>query len=199
MGLWFQTDRYIDTHTDSSSEHSLHVSTYLCFTPFSTVFQLYHGGQCTYPCILVFPHQQAALHTQHSFWTTHCQLSHIELSHSWETNEYCRNWLSSNIEKNCCRSWVRSYDPLDWKPASLPRLGRSRRERHAFGKGSFVSSSLVNCWFSPCLGKWAIPGGTAIPGRPVARAEQAPDFSPVHKNQFNIEVPLWGTYQILSW
>ena len=21
-----------------------------CLTPFSTVFQLYHGGQCTYPC-----------------------------------------------------------------------------------------------------------------------------------------------------
>jgi hypothetical protein len=47
-------------------------------------------------------------------------------------------------------------------------------------------------------GKWADPGGTAIPGQPVARAEQAPDISPVSKNQFNIEVPQWGTYQILS-
>ena len=35
---------------------------------------------------------------------------------------------------------------------------------------------------------WAIPGGTAIPGRPVARAEQAPGISPVSKNQFNIVV-----------
>jgi hypothetical protein len=37
-------------------------------------------------------------------------------------------------------------------------------------------------------GEWADPGGTAIPGQPVARAEQAPDISPSSKNQFNIEV-----------
>ena len=43
-----------------------------------------------------------------------------------------------------------------------------------------------------------IPGGTAIPGQPVASAEQALDISPSCKNQFNIEVPRWGTYQILS-
>lgn len=55
---------------------------------------------------------------------------------------------------------------------------------------------LLDC-FSPG-GEWAVPGGTAIPGQPVARAEQAPDISPVLKNQFNIEVPQWGTYQILS-
>ena len=47
-------------------------------------------------------------------------------------------------------------------------------------------------------GGWATPGGTAIPGRPVARTEQAPDISPKSKNKFNIDVPLWGTYQILS-
>ena len=35
---------------------------------------------------------------------------------------------------------------------------------------------------------WAIPGGTAIPGQPVARAEQALDISPMSKNQFNIVV-----------
>lgn len=46
---------------------------------------------------------------------------------------------------------------------------------------------------------WADPGGTAIPGQPVARAEQAPDISPRSKNQFNIEAPQWGAYQILSW
>ncbi|KAH3716668.1 hypothetical protein DPMN_059394 [Dreissena polymorpha] len=48
------------------------------------------------------------------------------------------------------------------------------------------------------LVKWTDPGGTAIPGQPVTRAEQAPDISSVSKNQFNIEVPQWGTYQILS-
>ena len=47
-------------------------------------------------------------------------------------------------------------------------------------------------------GEWATPGGTAIPGQPVAKAEQAPDTSPSSKNQFNIVVPRWGTYQILS-
>ena len=52
-------------------------------------------------------------------------------------------------------------------------------------------------FFSP-RGEWAVPGGTAIPGQPVAKAEQAPDSSPSSKNQFNIEVPRWGTYQILS-
>ena len=46
--------------------------------------------------------------------------------------------------------------------------------------------------------EWADPGGTAIPGQPVAKAEQAPDTSPSSKNQFNIDVPQWGTYQILS-
>ena len=46
--------------------------------------------------------------------------------------------------------------------------------------------------------EWAGPGGTAIPGQPVAKAEQAPDTSPSSKNQFNIDVPWWGTYQILS-
>ena len=46
--------------------------------------------------------------------------------------------------------------------------------------------------------KWADPGGTAIPGRPVTEAEQAPGALSISKNQFNIVVPLWGTYQILS-
>ena len=46
--------------------------------------------------------------------------------------------------------------------------------------------------------EWAIPGRTAIPGRPVARAEQAPCISPQTKNQFNIEVAMEATYQILS-
>jgi hypothetical protein len=45
---------------------------------------------------------------------------------------------------------------------------------------------------------WADPGGTAIPGQPVEKSEQAPASSPSSKNQFNIDVPPWGTYQILS-
>ena len=44
----------------------------------------------------------------------------------------------------------------------------------------------------------AVPGGTAIPGQPVAKVEQAPTTSPSSKNQFNIVDPRWGSYQILS-
>ena len=47
-------------------------------------------------------------------------------------------------------------------------------------------------------GEWADPGGTVIPGQPVEKLEQAPKSSPKSKNQFNIKVPHWGTYQILS-
>ena len=48
-------------------------------------------------------------------------------------------------------------------------------------------------------GEWADPGDTGIPGQPVRKSEQAPASSPSAKNQFNIDVPRWGTYQILSW
>ena len=37
--------------------------------------------------------------------------------------------------------------------------------------------------------EWADPGGSAIPGQPVARTEQAPIPWPKFKNQFNIQVP----------
>ena len=48
-------------------------------------------------------------------------------------------------------------------------------------------------------GEWADPGGSAIPGQPVARTEQAPIPWPSCKNQFNIQAPQWGAFQILSW
>ena len=53
-------------------------------------------------------------------------------------------------------------------------------------------------YYSP-KGEWAVPGGTAIPGQPVGKSEQAPASSPKFKNQFNIVDPQWGSYQILSW
>ena len=55
------------------------------------------------------------------------------------------------------------------------------------------------CIFYFPIGEWADPGGSAIPGQPVARTEQAPIPWPKFKNQFNIQVPQWGTFQILSW
>ena len=63
---------------------------------------------------------------------------------------------------------------------------------------NFISSLQVMIVIINPRGEWAGPGGTAIPGQPVAKAEQAPDTSPSSKNQFNIVVPRWGTYQILS-
>ena len=52
--------------------------------------------------------------------------------------------------------------------------------------------------FNSPKGEWADPRGTAILGQPVGKSEQAPASSPSSKNQFNIEVPQWRTYQILS-
>jgi len=37
--------------------------------------------------------------------------------------------------------------------------------------------------------EWADPGGTAIPGQPVGKSEQALASSPSAKNHFNIDVP----------
>ena len=48
------------------------------------------------------------------------------------------------------------------------------------------------------VGKWADPGGTAIPGQPVTESEQAPGTLSPYKNQFNIEGNTWFPYQILS-
>ncbi|GBP42808.1 hypothetical protein EVAR_83326_1 [Eumeta japonica] len=45
---------------------------------------------------------------------------------------------------------------------------------------------------------WAIPGGTAMPGRPVTGVERAPNTPSGYKNQFNILVPRCGNFQILS-
>ena len=46
------------------------------------------------------------------------------------------------------------------------------------------------------MGKWADPGGTAIPGQPVTEPEQAPGTLSPYKNQFNIEGGTWPPYQI---
>ncbi len=67
-----------------------------------------------------------------------------------------------------------------------------RRERQEWRR-FFNCLVFITPWW-----EWADPGGTAIPGQPVEKSEQAPASSPSSKNQFNIEVPQWGTYQILS-
>jgi len=66
---------------------------------------------------------------------------------------------------------------------------------------SYQLRKLVTVEFAcspPQVVEWADPGGTAIPGQPVEKPEQAPASSPRSKNQFNIEVSTRETYQILS-
>ena len=48
------------------------------------------------------------------------------------------------------------------------------------------------------VGKWAYPGGAAVPGRPVAGPGQAPGTLAPYKNQYSIEGGTWPPYQILS-
>ena len=69
--------------------------------------------------------------------------------------------------------------------------------RQAYCLGNKGDILLLFVYFSP-RGEWAVPGGTARPGQPVEKSEQAPASSPQFKNQFNIDGPQWGPYQILS-
>ena len=57
---------------------------------------------------------------------------------------------------------------------------------------------LIGVNLMSLVGKWADPGGTAIPGQPVTESEQAPGTLSPYKNQFNIEGGTWPPYQILS-
>ena len=100
----------------------------------------------------------------------------------------------------------RSHEPINGAclshrlPASgLPRVRRKPLFLLFLHDSTLGALSVTFSGLLLVLVKWADPGGTAIPGQPVTRAEQAPDISSVSKNQFNIEVPQWGTYQILSW
>lgn len=69
------------------------------------------------------------------------------------------------------------------KEREIERSGERARKAGGGGWGVVVAAIIFDM-------KWAVPGGTAIPGQPVARAEQAPDISPLTKNQFNIVVPM---------
>ena len=64
------------------------------------------------------------------------------------------------------------------------KQGIERRERQERERKFFNCLYLITPWW-----EWADPGGTAIPGQPVEKSEQAPASSPSSKNQFNIEVP----------
>jgi len=58
--------------------------------------------------------------------------------------------------------------------------------------------TLTGCCFLHSRVEWAVSGGTARPEQPVEEYEQAQVSLPQFKNQFNIDGPRWGPYQILS-
>ena len=70
-----------------------------CLTPLSTVFQLYRGGQCTYPC---FPEILLTSNTHNilskplaAFSKNHCRNNGQRL----ERNESCRNGYHLSSER----------------------------------------------------------------------------------------------------
>ena len=70
-----------------------------CLTPFSTVFQLYHGGQCTYPwfpgvLLTSTPHNILSKPLT-AFLHNHCQSNGLR----WERNESCRNDYHQSSER----------------------------------------------------------------------------------------------------
>jgi len=80
-------------------------------------------------------------------------------------------------------------------PRFRTRISRKPQliERYTSGKSSLIFyRQQVETWAMSiwAVFDWADPGGTAIPGQPVAKVEQAPNTSPGYKNQFNIEVPI---------
>jgi hypothetical protein len=44
-----------------------------------------------------------------------------------------------------------------------------------------IATEVINLYIITLVGKWADPGGTAMPGQPVTRPEQAPEPHPLAK------------------
>ena len=80
-------------------------------------------------------------------------------------------------------SYLQKMSPTT--PGSDPDRKGHKKQHNANTYVSQFSFIFIAC--KPPGGRWADPGGTAIPGQPVVKAEQAPDTSPRSKNQFNIE------------
>ena len=79
-------------------------------TPFSTVFQLYRGGTCTYPCIL------GVLLTS----TSHNVLSHITIVETVDSDDRDMNPVAVNIINPRKEYW-----PSRWSNHRLPVLKSS--------------------------------------------------------------------------
>ena len=64
-----------------------------CLTPFSTVFQLYHGGQCTYPCFVGVLLTSALT----VFFPSHWLLSHLTIVETTYSDERGMNPVATTI------------------------------------------------------------------------------------------------------
>ena len=77
-----------------------------CLKPFSTVFQIYRGGQCTFPCfsgvlLTSIPHYTLSK-PQAAFPLNHCRNNGQRL----ERNESCRNDYHQSSERILAEPWI---------------------------------------------------------------------------------------------
>ena len=95
----------------------------LCLTPFSTVFQLYQGGQCTYPCFLGVL-LTSTPHNIHSKPSAGFLLNHCRNNRQWQSNESCCNDYHKSSERTLAEpatscSQVRNTNYWLWGTALL--------------------------------------------------------------------------------
>ena len=91
-----------------------------CLMPFSTIFQLYHGGQCTYPC---FPRVLLTSCLHNMLSKPPPLLSHITIV---KTTDSGKKWMNPvamtiiNPQKEYLPSWGLNQRPPVLKSATLP-------------------------------------------------------------------------------
>ena len=88
-----------------------------CLTPFSTVFQLYHGGQYTYPCFSWSSFHNILSKPLASFPHNHCRNN----GQRWKRNDSCRNDYHQSSERILAEPGIEPatscsqvYNAIDW-------------------------------------------------------------------------------------
>ena len=102
-----------------NSRHVIDLLIVRCLTPFSTVFQLYHGGQCTYPCLPGVLFTNTAINILSKPLTTYPHK--VLLSKRWtavRAEWILSQWLSQFLGKSIDRWEVRTSDLLFSSPLS---------------------------------------------------------------------------------
>ena len=91
-----------------------------CLMPFSTVFQLYRGRQCTHPCfpqvILTSTPLNSLSKPLAAFSHNHCWNNRQR----WERNESCRNDYHKSSERILAKAGDRNQPPSVLKSPTLP-------------------------------------------------------------------------------